>query len=84
MEYRVISAFNDRLDSGFLYKVGAAYPREGMSAADDRIAELLGSDNLQHKPLIEAVGEEAEATQMGSDETVPVPKKKRGKKNEDN
>lgn len=74
--YRVIVAFNDRLDGGYLYTVGAAYPREGMLATDNRIAELLGSDNLQHKPLIEEI---KEATQEKE-----IPKKKRGKRNEDN
>lgn len=74
--YRVIVAFNDRLDGGYLYTVGAAYPREGMSATSNRVAELLGSDNLQHKPLIEEI-KEAEIVPEGT-------KKKRGKRNEDN
>lgn len=74
--YRVIVAFNDRLDGGYLYTVGAAYPREGMLATDNRIAELLSSDNLQHKPLIEEI-KEAEIVPEGT-------KKKRGKRNEDN
>jgi hypothetical protein len=47
-----------------------------MSATSNRVAELLGSDNLQHKPLIEEIKEAA---------IVPEgTKKKRGKKNEDN
>lgn len=78
MEYRVISAFNDILDSGFLYSVGDAYPRKGAQTTDERIAELSGSNNKQHKPLIEAVVVEAVA-----DEEIIVPaRRKRGKKNE--
>lgn len=78
MEYRVISAFNDILDSGFLYSVGDAYPRQGTQATDERIAELSGSNNKQHKPLIEAVVVQAE-----KDEEIIVPaRRKRGRKNE--
>lgn len=77
--YRVISAFNDLLDGGFLYNVGDAYPRRGTQTTDKRTAELLGSDNKQHKPLIEAVDVESK-----TEEAAKPARKKRGKKNEDN
>lgn len=67
MMYRVINAFNDLLDSGRLYTLGSVYPREGYTPSERRIAELLGSDNKQGKPLIAVESE---------------PKKKRGKRNE--
>lgn len=67
MIYRVINAFNDLLDSGHLYTLGSVYPREGYTPSEQRIAELLGSDNKQGKPLISVESES---------------KKKRGKKNE--
>ena len=69
MKYRVICAFNDLLDSGRLYKLDSVYPREGYTPSEQRITELLGSDNKQGKPLIAVVVESE-------------PKKKRGKRNE--
>ena len=76
--YRVISAFNDLLDSNHLYKVGDEYPREGCSATDARIKELASSENKQRKPLIEAVDVESV-----TETTAAKPsRKRRGKKNE--
>lgn len=77
--YRVISAFNDLLDGGFLYKVGDEYPRRGYSATDKRVQELLSSSNKQQKPLIEAV----EVVEASTEAATPT-RKKRGKKNENN
>lgn len=76
--YRVISAFNDLFDGGFLYRVGDEYPRAGYSTTDQRINELLSDKNKQHKPLIEAVDVD------GKTEAARPARKKRGKKNEDN
>lgn len=74
MEYRVISAFNDRLDSGFLYKVGAVYPRQGIQPTTERILELSTSNNSLGKPLIEKVEEKQKAiekaTQTQIDDTL--------------
>ena len=75
--YRVISAFNDLLDSNHLYKVGDEYPRAGYSTTDKRVQELLSDKNRQLKPLIEAVDVES------ATETAAKPsRKRRGKKNE--
>lgn len=71
-KYRVISAFNDLLDNGFLYTSGSAYPREGAHPTEGRIAELASSKNKRGKPLIEEV----------LIERAEPPKKKRGRKNE--
>ena len=59
----VINAFLDLQDAEYLYDVGDAYPREGLEPSEERIKELLGSDNLQGQPMIKAV------------KTVPVDKK---------
>nr|DAN07337.1 MAG TPA: hypothetical protein [Caudoviricetes sp.]DAO32586.1 MAG TPA: hypothetical protein [Caudoviricetes sp.]DAU30496.1 MAG TPA: hypothetical protein [Caudoviricetes sp.]DAX90990.1 MAG TPA: hypothetical protein [Caudoviricetes sp.] len=59
----VINAFLDLQDAEYLYDVGDAYPREGLEPSEERIKELLGSDNLQGQPMIKAV------------KTVPADKK---------
>lgn len=51
----VINAFLDLKDNEHLYEVGDAYPREGLEPSEERIKELLGSDNLQGQPMIKAV-----------------------------
>ena len=59
----VINAFLDLKDNEHLYEVGDAYPREGIEPSEERIKELLGSDNLRGQPMIKAV------------KTVPADKK---------
>lgn len=51
----VINAFLDLQDAEYLYDVGDAYPREGLEPSEERIKELLGSDNLQGQPMIKVV-----------------------------
>lgn len=51
----VINAFLDLKDNEHLYEVGDAYPREDIEPSEERIKELLGSDNLQGQPMIKAV-----------------------------
>jgi len=51
----VINAFLDLQDAEYLYDVGDAYPREGLEPSEERIKELLGSDNRQGQSLIKAV-----------------------------
>lgn len=51
----VINAFLDLKDNEHLYEVGDAYPREGIEPSEERIKELLGSDNLQGQPMIKAI-----------------------------
>lgn len=51
----VFNAFLDLKDNEHLYEVGDAYPREGIEPSEERIKELLGSDNLQGQPMIKAV-----------------------------
>lgn len=62
MKYRVISYFEDLQDDKHPYEVGDTYPRKGLKVTDDRIAELMGSDNRQKKPLIEEDTKESKST----------------------
>ena len=55
MAYKVIKLFTDLQDNDYLYNVGDTFPRKGISVTEERIAELSGSDNKQHTPLIEKV-----------------------------
>lgn len=57
MMYKVIKYFTDLLDNGYPYSVGDTYPRQGMTATKERIAELAGGNNKQGQPLIELVKE---------------------------
>lgn len=51
----VINAFLDLQDAEHLYDVGDVYPRDGVEPSEERIKELLGSDNRQGQSLIKAV-----------------------------
>ena len=76
MTYKVINFFTDLQDGNFAYEVGATFPRKGLEVSEARIAELLGSNNLQKKPLIAAFDE----TETAVDEK---PKKAKSKKSAD-
>ena len=56
--YRAIEFFTDLKDNNRAYKIGDEYPRKGMAVDKKRIYELLGSDNKQHRPVIEVFNEE--------------------------
>lgn len=81
--YRVICAFNDLTDGKRLYPVGAEYPAKGIQPTEDRIAELLSSNNKLGKPLIEKVAPVGIDEEADNEEIRPA-RKKRGKKNDDN
>lgn len=53
--YRVINFFTDLHDKDHEYNVGDTFPREGIKTSEERLAELAGGNNKQHKPLIEKV-----------------------------
>ena len=55
--YKVISRFADLQDSNHIYEVGDVFPRKGLEVLEERLAELAGCHNKQHKPLIEKVEE---------------------------
>lgn len=52
MMYRVLEDFLDGQDSKRPYKAGDIYPREGLDPSPQRIAELSGTDNVRHRPVI--------------------------------
>lgn len=53
--YKVIHLFTDLNDSNYMYQVGDAFPRDGVTADEKRIEELSGKNNRQGRPLIEEV-----------------------------
>ena len=55
--YKVVERFADLQDNNHVYEVGDAFPRQGLDASEERLAELAGSHNKQHKPLIVKVEE---------------------------
>lgn len=57
MTYRVLEDFSDKQDDRRPYKVGDIYPREGLDPSPQRVAELLGSDNVRGRPIIELIEE---------------------------
>lgn len=57
--YKVVAYFNDLQDGSHAYNVGEVFPREGVEASAERLAELAGPNNKRGIPLIEKVAEEA-------------------------
>lgn len=56
--YEVIHYFTDLQDNEYPYNVGDVFPRDGLMASKERLKELSGSNNKQHKPLIKLAEEE--------------------------
>lgn len=56
--YKVIHYFTDLQDNEHPYNVGDVFPRDGLTVGEERLKELSGSKNKQHKPLIKLVEEE--------------------------
>ncbi len=56
--YKVICYFTDLQDNKYPYNVGDVFPRDGLSVSKERLKELSGKNNKQHKPLIKIVEEE--------------------------
>ncbi len=90
--YKVIKMFDDLQDyvatkAGIFYhryEVGERYPRSGYTPSQQRIQELLGSENAQHTPLIvpefEAAAPEIPAPEVDeqvAQDPAPVPEKPR-------
>ena len=67
--YKVIKYFTDLQDNNYAYYVGDTFPRNGVGADAERVAELSSDKNLQGVPLIE--------------EIVEKPKRARKKKTEE-
>ena len=86
MMYRVISYFIDLQDGEHPYNVGDAFPREGHTVSEERIAELSGFKNKRRMPLIEKVEvapvqpTEEEPKEIPEEEPKETPKEEAPKK----
>ena len=80
--YKVIHYFTDLQDKNHPYKVGDIFPREGKEVTPQRLKELSGPNNRQHKPLI-AEEPEIMPEPVEAPEEMPVeekPKRRKRKK----
>lgn len=66
--YKVIKSFTDLQDNNYAYYVGDTFPRNGVEAGAERVAELSSDKNLQGVPLIEEVAEKPKRTRKKKDE----------------
>lgn len=57
MSYVVVKSFTDLCDNRHIYHEGDVYPRDGYTSSEDRIAELMSSENAVGTALIRAVDE---------------------------
>lgn len=57
--YRAIRFFTDLQDGEHPYKVGDAFPRNGLKVSENRIKELSSGNNKRGYPLIEEVAEKS-------------------------
>lgn len=74
--YKVITDFADKLDNGYVYHIGDTYPRSGVEApSTERVRELSGSWNAQHKPLIVSVVDDVDNDVAGAEVEKTVAKK---------
>ena len=56
--YEVIHYFTDLQDNEYPYNVGDIFPRNGLTVSEERLKELSGSSNRQHKSLIKFIEDE--------------------------
>ena len=66
--YKVIKYFTDLQDNNYAYYVGDTFPRNGVEASAERVAELSSDKNLQGVPLIEEVVEKPKRTRKKKDD----------------
>lgn len=66
--YKVIKYFTDLQDNNYAYYVGDTFPRNGVEAGAERLAELSSDKNLQGVPLIEEVVEKPKRTRKKKSE----------------
>ena len=60
--YKVIKYFTDLQDNNYAYYVGDTFPRNGVEAGAERVAELSSDKNRLGVPLIEEVAEKPKRT----------------------
>ena len=66
--YKVIESFTDLQNNNYVYYVGDTFPRNGVKAGAERVAELSSDKNLQGVPLIEEVVEKSKRTRKKKSE----------------
>ena len=66
--YRVVHKFYDLKDNNHAYSVGDTFPRNGVAACAERVAELSSDKNLQGVPLIEEIEEKPKRTRKKKEE----------------
>ena len=66
--YKVIKSFTDLQDNNYAYYVGDTFPRNGVEAGAERVAELASDKNLQGVPLIEEIEEKPKRARKKKDE----------------
>ena len=66
--YKVIKYFTDLQDNNYAYYVGDTFPRNGVEASAERVAELSSDKNLQGVPLIEEIVEKPKRVRKKKDE----------------
>ena len=66
--YKVIKSFTDLQDNNYAYYVGDTFPRNGVEAGAERVAELSSDKNLQGVPLIEEIVEKPKRTRKKKSE----------------
>ena len=66
--YRVVHKFYDLQDNNHAYSVGDTFPRNGVEAGAERIAELESDKNRLGVPLIEEIAEKPKRTRKKKDE----------------
>lgn len=76
MEYKVIHFFTDLQDFSHPYHVGDTFPRHGMRVSEERLKELSGNNNRQHKPLIKMIEDEPLSFSDNEIEPEEKPQKK--------
>lgn len=84
MTFLVIAPFVDLEDGHHIYRKGDIYPRSGLNVSDERIMQLLSTQNKAHKSFLERVAEqtneENSVVETKTVETVEQPKKRRRKR----
>ena len=71
--YKVVHAFADSCDAGYVYRTGDTYPREGYEPDPVRVADLESTANALGFPVIE---KEPEPAQAAAEKPAKAPAKK--------
>ena len=66
--YKVIKYFTDLKDNNYAYYVGDTFPRDGVEAGAERIAELASDKNRLGVPLIEEIAEKPKRVRKKKEE----------------